>query len=108
MSTEKFREYMDALLKEHILLCTTLLTTFIEELGQHILIQSFDRVLKKTLCAHHTVYCERSFTSAELQTIPRYLLYRYHVFGTLFDILPSGINSPTFEGSSLEPPVKEK
>lgn len=92
-STQPQEEYLRALPLEHLQIHIQLLASLIEESDQFRTIEALHRALDKSLCAHHAVYFERSFTSEELQTISRYLVYRYHAFGIPLHTLPSGTDS---------------
>ena len=102
MSAERFRADIDALTLEHIIHRIALLVSLVEELDQHCTLASFERVLDRTLSAHHTVYLERSFTPAQLQAIPRYLVYRYHAFGTPLDVPLSDSDCSASTGATPE------
>ena len=65
------------------------------ELAEYRSICILHQDLSLILDKYHCIYLERSFTSRELQKIPKYFLYRYQTYNTPF-------SHPVIRGTDFE------
>ena len=107
MSPHPLREYLEEIPIYQLIVRITLLRTILEDLNHYNTLKAFERDLDRYLSAHLTIYFENSFGPPLLGDIPRYLVYRFHAFGTPFDEehlddQTSGDNTPSPDHSSRQ------
>jgi hypothetical protein len=82
MSAPISRAYLEAIPAYQLIVRIALLRSIIEDSSNFTSLEAFVRRLDHILSAHSTVYFEQSFEPHLLRDIPRYLVCRFHAFGT--------------------------
>lgn len=75
------QERLENLPLPHLETSLSLICDLANDLVTHHSLLALHRDLDRILSAFHCIYYERTFTVAELHTIPRYRVYRHLAFG---------------------------